>query len=81
MRICVRLFAYLRERAGASQWELQVPLGTTVARALDVLARETGLEGEWMRRARPAVNLEYCEGDRVLQEDDELALIPPVSGG
>jgi molybdopterin synthase catalytic subunit len=78
----VRLFAMLRERAGAASLELQVPAGTTVAEALTRLARWPEL-AELVDRlpVATAVNREYVGRDTVLCEGDELALIPPVSGG
>jgi molybdopterin converting factor subunit 1 len=76
VEITVRLFAMLRERAGTSEVTLELPEGARVGDALDSLA---GLsEGLPLVMA---VNREYAEADRVLDAGDELALIPPVSGG
>ena len=76
MEITVRLFAMLRERAGTSQVTLDLPEGARVSDALDSLA---GLaEGLPLVMA---VNREYADADQLLAADDELALIPPVSGG
>ena len=75
MEITVRLFAMLRERAGAPEVTLDLPDGARVRDALDSLA---GLaEGIPLVMA---VNREYADADRVLDAGDELALIPPVSG-
>lgn len=76
MRISVRLFAQLRERAGARELELELPEGAVVADALGAL--------EDLAAGLPvvlAVNREYAPQDRELRAGDELALIPPVSGG
>lgn len=76
MRVQIRLFASLRERAGASELTLELPDGALVGDAL----RELGwLIGDL--RAVLAVNREYASAETVLKPDDELALIPPVSGG
>jgi MoaE-MoaD fusion protein len=76
VEITVRLFAMLRERAGAPEVTLELPDGARVRDALDSLA---GLaEGLPLVMA---VNREYADADRVLDAGDELALIPPVSGG
>ncbi len=76
MEITVRLFAMLRERAGTSEVTLDLPEGARVSDALDSLA---GLaEGLPLVMA---VNREYADADQLLAADDELALIPPVSGG
>jgi MoaE-MoaD fusion protein len=76
VEITVRLFAMLRERAGEPEVTLELPEGARVRDALDSLA---GL-AEGMPLVM-AVNREYADPDHVLDSGDELALIPPVSGG
>jgi molybdopterin synthase catalytic subunit len=77
MRVRVRLFAQLRERAGGrSELELDLPEGARVRDALaavDELAAGLPLV--------MAVNREYAREDAELHAGDELALVPPVSGG
>jgi len=74
MQIKVRLFAGLRERAGWSERELE-----DVGRVADVWpALELGAEPEGLLYA---VNKEYAPRERELANGDEVALIPPVSGG
>lgn len=82
MLVNVRLFAMLRERAGRDAVEIQLPDGATVQDALDAVAWQHGL-GDVLARMPVvmAVNREYASADSVLAESDELALIPPVSGG
>jgi molybdenum cofactor biosynthesis protein MoaC len=82
VKVCVRLFAMLREGAGRDSLELELPDGATVADALTLLAREPGL-AELLPRlpVRAARNREYVPDDETLEPGDELALIPPVSGG
>jgi MoaE-MoaD fusion protein len=76
VEVTVRLFAMLRERAGAGSVTLELPEGARVRDALDSLA---GLaEGIPLVMA---VNREYATEEQVLDAGDELALIPPVSGG
>jgi MoaE-MoaD fusion protein len=76
MQVTVRLFAMLRERAGAPEVTLELPPGARVRDALESLS---GLaEGIPLVMA---VNREYADADQVLDPGDELALIPPVSGG
>ena len=74
MRVTVRLFAGLRERAGQARLELE-----DVARVADVWPR-LGL-GEEPPGLLYAVNREYVDPAQVLADGDEVALIPPVSGG
>jgi molybdopterin synthase catalytic subunit len=76
MRITVRLFAGLRELAGTGARELELPSGS---RLRDVWAPlDLGEEPEGLLYA---VNKDYATVDRLLAEGDEVALIPPVSGG
>ncbi len=81
MELVVRFFALYRERAGANTHRLELPEGATVA----------DLTGE-VRRIFPrlapadvnivvAVNTDYAEPETVLQDGDDVCLIPPVSGG
>jgi molybdopterin synthase catalytic subunit/molybdopterin converting factor small subunit len=76
MEVTVRLFAMLRQRAGRDAVVLSLPDGARVDDALAALAEVTGGVSCVM-----AVNREYADGARVLIAGDELALIPPVSGG
>ena len=76
VEVTVRLFAMLRERAGAGEMVLELPDGASVRDALDRLGD--------LAQGMPlvmAVNREYAPEDRMLEKGDELALIPPVSGG
>lgn len=76
MRVVVRLFAGLREQAGTGRREVEVPDGATVGDVWPALAL-----GEELSGLLYAVNKEYADRNRVLAEGDEVALIPPVSGG
>jgi molybdopterin converting factor subunit 1 len=82
MVVHVRLFASLRERAGTDSLELELWRGATVADALRTLAKDDSL-GELLERmpVHMAVNRDYAASGTVLAPEDELALIPPVSGG
>jgi MoaE-MoaD fusion protein len=76
MEVRIRLFAALRERVGAPEVVLELPDGALVGDALDRLAPVTdGVP------AVLAVNREYADRGAALHEGDEVALIPPVSGG
>lgn len=76
MQVDVRLFAMLRQRAGSDRVTLELPDAATVDDALAALADVTGDVPCVL-----AVNREYADGARTLHAGDELALIPPVSGG
>ena len=77
MRVRVKLFAALRERVGASERELELPEGASVADAWAAIP-ELGSEPAGVLYA---LNREYVTGESPLADGDELALIPPVSGG
>lgn len=78
MLVRIRLFAQLRERAGSGELSVELPEGSRVRDALAapaVASLATGLP------LVMAVNREYADADAPLSAGDELALIPPVSGG
>jgi len=76
MVVTIRLFAILRERAGAGEIELDLPEGARVRDALDRLDDLAGGLPLVM-----AINRDYADANSELRAGDELALIPPVSGG
>src|SRR5262249_38514205 len=76
MQVTVRLFAALRERAGTGELALELPADARVSDALDQMRDLTDGVPVVM-----AVNQEYPNDDQSLHAGDELALIPPVSGG
>lgn len=82
MLVNVRLFAGLREAAGSDSLEVEVDDGATAAELLDSMRGESGL-GDLLQRmpVRVAVNSAYVAGDAVLEPGDEIALVPPISGG
>ena len=74
MLISVRLFAGLRERAGSSHLDVELPDGATVADLLAVMELAP-------RSCVAAINREYADAGTRIGPDDEVALVPPVSGG
>ena len=76
MKVTVRLFAGLREEAGQARREVELPAGARVADVWPLLEL-----GEAPGGLLYAVNREYAAADAALGEGDEVALIPPVSGG
>jgi molybdopterin synthase catalytic subunit len=76
MRIKVRLFAGLRERAGTGAREVEVPDGAQVGDVWPALSL-----GDEPGGLVYAVNKEYVDQDQALADGDEVAIIPPVSGG
>jgi molybdopterin synthase catalytic subunit len=76
VQVTVRLFAQLRERAGSSSVDVELPEGAVVRDAIAALGEVAGGLPVVM-----AINREYADSDAPLAAGDELALIPPVSGG
>ena len=82
MDVTVLLFATHREMVGgAADTVVSVPERATVDALLAELRARGGGWARLPRRAAIAVNRRYADGDTVLAEGDEVALIPPVAGG
>jgi molybdopterin converting factor subunit 1 len=80
VHVVVRLFASYREAAGVGRIELDLPPGATVRDAIADIAKRHPLITEG-RRIVIARNRDYVTPDEPLADGDEVALIPPVSGG
>jgi molybdopterin converting factor subunit 1 len=81
MRVTILYFAHLRERRGAASDLLDLPPGGDVAMALATIAKlHPGIAAQ-LPHAQVAVNLALVAATTPLSDGDELALIPPVSGG
>jgi molybdopterin synthase catalytic subunit len=78
--IDVRLFAGLRERAGTDRLQIELHDGATVADLLAAMA-DTPVGAIRPRECVVAVNREYASADAPVSAGDEVALVPPVSGG
>jgi molybdopterin converting factor subunit 1 len=81
MTIRVRFFAILRDRAGTAATTLDLPADATVQTAAAALIRQFPAIEPYLTRCAYAVNQSYMPSDTPLNEGDELAIIPPVSGG
>jgi MoaE-MoaD fusion protein len=81
MRVRVRLFAQLHEVVGEREVTLDLADGATVAELRTQLASRYPALGPHLANAVCAVDEEYVAPDRPLREGDDVALIPPVSGG
>jgi molybdopterin synthase catalytic subunit len=80
MQVNVRLFASIREALGTNSVAVDVPEGTDVRSLIEQL-RATYPQFATLPEAMVSVNYEYVRDDHPLRESDEVALIPPVSGG
>ena len=81
MRVKVKLFAMLRERAGTADAYHEVPEGSTVKELWDKLRHDYGGLSGIELKLLYAVNSEYVGLQHQLSDGDEVAIIPPVSGG
>ena len=81
MKVRVKFFAILRERAGAGEVTMEIRERSTVRELWNALRREyPGLAPAEMRLLY-AVNREYVNLEHVLKDNDEVVFVPPVSGG
>ena len=79
--ITVKLFAAFGEAFGVSEITLELPPDTPVSQVLESsIAQYPQLE-QWRDRTRFGLNMEFVSPDTILQDGDEVVLIPPVSGG
>ncbi|HEX5474566.1 MAG TPA: molybdopterin converting factor subunit 1 [Vicinamibacterales bacterium] len=81
MFVTVRLFARLRELTGAAELTRQLPDGSRAADAWDALTREFPALAPYTTSVSCAVNEAYARPARPLADGDEVAFLPPVSGG
>jgi molybdopterin converting factor subunit 1 len=81
MILRVRLFARARDLAGADTVRVELPDGATVADLRRRLAADYPALAGLLERSALAVDNDLAEDARVLSVNDEVALLPPVSGG
>jgi molybdopterin synthase sulfur carrier subunit len=81
MDVTVKLFAVLRDKAGVAELRLPLPEGALVSDAMEVVLQRHPVLAPFANRVACAVNLVRVDRQTVLNDGDELALLPPVSGG
>ena len=81
MRVTVRLFARLRDIAGAPELAREVAPGSTIGTVWRALTQDFPELAQYERSISSAVNADYAKMDRTLSDGDEVAFLPPVSGG
>jgi molybdopterin synthase sulfur carrier subunit len=79
--VTVKLFAIYQEAFDVSELVLDFPDGTPVQAVCDRLIAEHPKLSKWREITRFGVNLQFVEPDTILQNGDEVVLIPPVNGG
>ncbi len=81
MTVALLYFGVLKDHAGTAVGQLQLADGTTVAALLETLGPKLSIAGPAWQSLAVAVNREYAGRETVLHDGDEVALLPPVSGG
>jgi molybdopterin synthase catalytic subunit len=81
MRVNVKLFGAVREQSGAKELSLDLPEGARIADLRGRLEAEIEIVAKFGERLRISRNLELVTEEEQLSDGDEIALLPPVSGG
>lgn len=81
MRVTIRLFARLRDLVGAGELLREVAPGATVASVWEALVREYPDVAPYAASMSCAVNADYARMTTPVSDGDEVAFLPPVSGG
>ncbi|HWP81902.1 MAG TPA: MoaD/ThiS family protein [Bacteroidota bacterium] len=81
MRIKLKLFSIARDLAGFGEEVVELPPNSTADAVMNILAERNAEFRKWKTSLRFAVNYEYVSHSHQLRDGDEVAVIPPVSGG
>ena len=81
MRVTVRLFARLRDITGAAELARDLAPGSTIGDVWRQLTGEFPELAGYERSISSAINADYAKMDQVIGDGDEIAFLPPVSGG
>ena len=81
MRVTVRLFARLRDITGTAELARDIAPGATIGDLWHKLAGEFPELASYERSISSAINADYARMDQVVGDGDEIAFLPPVSGG
>ena len=81
MRVTVRLFARLKDLAGAGELVRDVPSPATIEQVWRSLVKDMPALGDYERTMSVALNTDYSRMTATVKDGDEVAFLPPVSGG
>lgn len=81
MKVHVQFFSRLRDLAGVSETEIDVPAGSTPADLLELIYLRTPALREWDKSILVAAGVEFVDRDYILQPGDRISIMPPVQGG
>jgi molybdopterin converting factor small subunit len=81
VKVHVQFFSRLRDLAGASEMDLEVPAKATAADLLETVYAKTPALRDWDKSILVAAGIEFVGRDYMLQPGDQIAVMPPVQGG
>ena len=81
MKVHVQFFSRLRDLAGFSEMEIEVPEGTKAADLLETLYTQTPSLREWDTSILVARGVEFIGRDYIVKPNDDISIMPPVQGG
>ena len=81
MKVHVQFFSRLRDLAGISEMELDLPDSSTAAELLEILYTRTPALRDWDKSILVAGGMEFVGRDYVLKPGDQISIMPPVQGG
>ena len=81
MKVRVQFFSRLRDLAGLSESEMEMPDETTIADLLGLVYSRTPALREWDNSILVAAGVEFVGRDYVLRPNDDISIMPPVQGG
>jgi molybdopterin converting factor subunit 1 len=81
VKVRVKLFAAARDIVGKDEVTLSLSNGATVSSVIDGLIQQYPKFMGWKNHVRVAINWEYADQNEIVHDHDEVAVIPPVSGG
>ena len=81
MKVHVQFFSRLRDVAGMSETEIELPAGSTAAGLLELLYLRTPALRDWDKSILLAAGVEFVGRDYILRPGDQISIMPPVQGG
>lgn len=81
MKLTIKLFASVADKAKSSLLTIELPAGATLMDVSNYLSTQFSWFSDYSGMVRYAVNKKYTPGNPILADGDEIAVIPPTSGG
>jgi molybdopterin converting factor small subunit len=81
VKVRVQFFSRLRDLAGASEMDLDIPERTTAAELLELVYAKTPALRDWDKSILIASGLDFVARDYAVKPGDEISIMPPVQGG